>query len=172
MEEDRMPKKIFTRELERTRRRGRPRKRWKERSRKSSSSAGSEKMENDGDRQKKMEGYCSTGQSLQRAVVQWKKKEKLHSFRLLENNFKHRHPNVNRCKAPAARTSVTHFCVILPYPAPDLPSCNSTLSHWTKVSASHKNRRHVMDQISPLTPKLNPSTQRCLPRFFTGDFNF
>jgi hypothetical protein len=30
MEEDRMPKKIFTHELEGTRRRGRPRKRWKE----------------------------------------------------------------------------------------------------------------------------------------------
>jgi hypothetical protein len=30
MEEDRMPKKIFTQELEGTRRRGIPRKRWKE----------------------------------------------------------------------------------------------------------------------------------------------
>jgi len=30
MEEDRMPKKIFTQELERTTRRGRPRKGWKE----------------------------------------------------------------------------------------------------------------------------------------------
>ena len=30
MEEDRMPKKIFTQEVEGTRRRGRPRKRWKE----------------------------------------------------------------------------------------------------------------------------------------------
>jgi len=30
MKEDRMPKKIFTRELEGTRRRGRSRKRWKE----------------------------------------------------------------------------------------------------------------------------------------------
>jgi hypothetical protein len=30
MEQDRMPKKIFTHELEGTRRRGRPRKRWKE----------------------------------------------------------------------------------------------------------------------------------------------
>ena len=30
MEEDRMPKKIFTQELEGTRRRGKPRKRWKE----------------------------------------------------------------------------------------------------------------------------------------------
>jgi len=30
MEEDRMPKKIFTEELKGTRRRGRPRNRWKE----------------------------------------------------------------------------------------------------------------------------------------------
>ena len=30
MEEDRVPKKIFTQELEGTRRRGRPRKRWRE----------------------------------------------------------------------------------------------------------------------------------------------
>jgi hypothetical protein len=30
MEENRMPKKIYTQELEGTRRRGRPRKRWKE----------------------------------------------------------------------------------------------------------------------------------------------
>jgi hypothetical protein len=30
MEEDRMPKKIFTQKLEGTKRRGRPRKRWKE----------------------------------------------------------------------------------------------------------------------------------------------
>jgi len=30
IEEDRMPRKIFTQELEGTRRRGRPRKRWKE----------------------------------------------------------------------------------------------------------------------------------------------
>ena len=50
MEEDRMPKKIFTQELEGTRRRGRrPRKRWKEEV-KRSSSAGSEKMERVGGR--------------------------------------------------------------------------------------------------------------------------
>jgi len=30
MEEDRMPKKIFTQEVEGTRRRGRPRNKWKE----------------------------------------------------------------------------------------------------------------------------------------------
>jgi hypothetical protein len=26
--------------------------------------------------------------------------------------------------------------------------------------------------LNPLTPELNLSAQRCLPRFFTGDFNF
>ena len=50
MEEDRMPKKIFTQELEGTRRRGRPRKRMGKGSRKRSSSAGSEKMERVGSR--------------------------------------------------------------------------------------------------------------------------
>jgi len=50
MEEDRMPKKIFTQELEGTRRRGRPQERMERRSRKKSSSAGSEKMERVGDR--------------------------------------------------------------------------------------------------------------------------
>jgi len=58
MEEDRMPKKIFTQELEGTRRRGRPKKRWKEEIKKISSSAGSEKMERVGDREKKIEGHC------------------------------------------------------------------------------------------------------------------
>jgi len=64
MEEDRMPKKIFTQELEGTRRRGKPRKRWKE------------EVERDlqvlevrrwGElvADMKKEGYCSTGQSPQ-----------------------------------------------------------------------------------------------------------
>jgi hypothetical protein len=29
-------------------------------------------------------------------------------------------------------------------------------------------KRYV--SVHPLTPELNPSTQRCLTRFFTGDF--
>ena len=53
MEEDRTPKKIFTQELEGTRRRGRPRKGWKDEVEKRSSSARSEKMERVGDRWKK-----------------------------------------------------------------------------------------------------------------------
>ena len=43
--------------------------RMERRSRKRSSSAGSEKMDRVRDRQGKMEGYCSTGQSPQRAVA-------------------------------------------------------------------------------------------------------
>ena len=44
-------------------------------SRKRSSSAGSEKMERVGGRLKKMEGYCSTGQSPQLAVVPMEEEE-------------------------------------------------------------------------------------------------
>jgi hypothetical protein len=44
-------------------------------SRKRSSSARSEKMEKVGDRQEKMEGYCSTSQSPQRAVVPMEEEE-------------------------------------------------------------------------------------------------
>jgi hypothetical protein len=33
-------------------------------------------------------------------------------------------------------------------------------------------RRRWEDNMKPLTPELNPSAQRCLPRFFTGEFNF
>jgi hypothetical protein len=29
-----------------------------------------------------------------------------------------------------------------------------------------------MDKVNPLTPELNPTAQRCLPRFFYRDFNF
>jgi hypothetical protein len=31
---------------------------------------------------------------------------------------------------------------------------------------------YASDILTALTPELNPSVQRCLPRFFTGDFNF
>jgi hypothetical protein len=50
MEVDSMPKKIFTQELEGTRRRRKTQERMERRSRKRSSSAGSEKMERAGDR--------------------------------------------------------------------------------------------------------------------------
>jgi hypothetical protein len=50
MEEDRMSKKIFTQELERTRRKGKTQERMERRSGKRFSSPGSEKMERAGDR--------------------------------------------------------------------------------------------------------------------------
>jgi len=70
-----MPKKkIFTQELEGTRRRRRSRKVGK-RKRKISSSARSEKMERVGGRWQKAEGHCSTGQSPQWAVVPMEEEE-------------------------------------------------------------------------------------------------
>ena len=77
MEEDRMPKKIFTQELEGTRRRGRPRKEMERRSGKRSSSAGSEKMERVGGRYGQMERYCSTDHSPQRAVAPMEEEEEV-----------------------------------------------------------------------------------------------
>ena len=46
-------------------------------SRRRSASAGSEKMERDSDRQKQMEGLCSTGQGSQRVVVPREEEEEL-----------------------------------------------------------------------------------------------
>jgi hypothetical protein len=47
---------------------------------KRSSSAGSEKMERVGDRQEKMEGHCSTGQSPQRAVVPMQERRRMITY--------------------------------------------------------------------------------------------
>ena len=79
MEEDRMPKKIFTQELEGTRRRGRPKKIWKDEVERDLNVLGVRRWRELVADRKKMEGYCSTGQSPQWAVVPmeeevWKKK--------------------------------------------------------------------------------------------------
>jgi hypothetical protein len=68
MEEDRMPRKDLHSRTGRVETK-RKTQEMMERSRKRSSSAGSENMERIGDRQGKMERYCSTGQSPQRAVA-------------------------------------------------------------------------------------------------------
>jgi hypothetical protein len=65
MEEDRMPKKIFTQELEGTRRRGRPRKRWKEEVERDFRVLGVRRWRELVTDREKMEGYCSTGCGLQ-----------------------------------------------------------------------------------------------------------
>jgi hypothetical protein len=40
------------------------------------------------------------------------------------------------------------------------------------VGRRGRRRKQLLDDINPLTPELNLSAQRCLPRLFTGDFNF
>ena len=64
-----MPKKIFTQELEGTRRRGRLRKSWKEEVERDLQLLGVRRWRELVADRKKMEGHCSTGQSPQWAVV-------------------------------------------------------------------------------------------------------
>jgi len=68
MEEDRIPKNIVTQELEGTRRRGRPRKGWKEKVERDLQVLGVRRWR-ELVTDKKLEGYCSIGQSPQWAVV-------------------------------------------------------------------------------------------------------
>jgi len=75
MEKDRMSKKIFTQELEGTRRRGRPRKTWKEEVERDLQVLGVRRWRELVADSKKMEGHCSTGQSPQWAVVPMEEEE-------------------------------------------------------------------------------------------------
>ena len=76
MEEDRMPKKIFTQEMEGTRR-GRLRKRWKEEVERDLQGLGLRRWRELVADRKKMEGHCSTGQSPQWAVVPMEEEEEV-----------------------------------------------------------------------------------------------
>ena len=77
MEEDRMPKKIFTQELEGTRRRGRPRKGWREDAERDLQVLGVRRWRELVIDRDKMEGHCSTGQSPQRAVAPMEEEEEV-----------------------------------------------------------------------------------------------
>ena len=70
-----MPKKIFTQELEGTRRRGRPRKEWTEEVERDLRVLGVRRWRELVIDRKKMERYCSTGQSPQRAVAPTEEEE-------------------------------------------------------------------------------------------------
>ena len=67
--EDRIPKKVFTQELEETRRRGRPRKKWKEEVERDLQVVGMRRWRELLADRKKVEEHCSTGQRPQWAVV-------------------------------------------------------------------------------------------------------
>jgi hypothetical protein len=69
MEEDRMPKKIFTQELERTRRRIRPRKGWREEVERNFQVLAVRRWRELVTERKKWRGIVPTGQSTQRAVA-------------------------------------------------------------------------------------------------------
>ena len=75
IEEDRIPKKIFTQELEGTRRRGGHRKRWKEEVERDLQVLGVRRWRELVADRKKMEGHYSTGQSPQWAVVPMEEEE-------------------------------------------------------------------------------------------------
>jgi len=75
MEEDTMPKKVFTQELEGTRRWGRPRKRWKEEVERDLQVLGVRRWRELVADRKKMKVHCSTGQSPQWAVVPMEEEE-------------------------------------------------------------------------------------------------
>ena len=64
-----MPRKIFTQELEGSRRRGRPRKGWREEAERDLQVLGVRRWRGLVTDRNKMERYCSTGQSPQRAVA-------------------------------------------------------------------------------------------------------
>ena len=70
-----MPKKIFTQELEGTRRRGRSRKRWKEEVERDLQVLGLRRWSELVADRKKMEGHFSTGQSPQWTVVLMEEEE-------------------------------------------------------------------------------------------------
>jgi hypothetical protein len=80
MEENRIPKKIFTQELDGTRRRGRPRKRWKEEVERDLQVLGMRRWRELATDKKEVAGYSSTGQSPQRAVVLMEEEEKEELF--------------------------------------------------------------------------------------------
>jgi len=75
MEEDRMPIKIFTQELEGTRRRGRLRKSWKEEVERDPQVLGVRRWTEFVADRKKVEEHCWTGQSPQCAVVLMEEEE-------------------------------------------------------------------------------------------------
>jgi hypothetical protein len=83
MEEDRMPKKIVAQELEGTRQRGRPRKRWKEEVGRDLQVLGVRRWRELVTDTNKIEGYCSTGQSPQWAVVPMEEEDESYNWRQL-----------------------------------------------------------------------------------------
>ena len=93
-----MPKKIFTQELEGTRRRGKPSERWKEELERDLQVLGVRRWRELVADRNKMEGHCSTGQTPQWAVVpmeeeEEEEKKKIATLCMIKNDlfFPNRH---------------------------------------------------------------------------------
>jgi hypothetical protein len=62
-------------------------------------------------------------------------------------------------------------------PSGPVKGCNGMALPFIFTFSQHKNtvptaqRTHCITEINPLTPELNPSAQRCMPRFFIWDFD-
>jgi len=76
MEDDRMPKKIFTQELEGMRRRGRPRKRWKEEAERDVQVLGVRRLRELVADRKKWKDIVRQAKAHIELLCQWKKKKK------------------------------------------------------------------------------------------------
>jgi hypothetical protein len=50
--------------------------------------------------------------------------------------------------------------------------CDTETYRINTINECTEKVMHLVGTINRLKPELNPSAQRCLTRFFTGDFNF
>jgi hypothetical protein len=153
MEEDRMPKKIFTQELEGTRRRGRPRKGWREEVERDLQVLGVRKWRELVIDRDNMERYCSTGQSPQRAVAPTEEEEEG------EEEEEEISKQMYRIITYLPLYDIT--CLISkPFRLP--PSCTSQLTKASAVIRTHSSLQNTPAQQSRMlrtlpTKSYNPS---------------
>jgi hypothetical protein len=105
MEEDRMPKKIFTQELEGTKRRGWPRKGCREEVERDLQVLGVRRWRELVTDWDKMEGHCSTGQSPQWALVPMEEEEEEEELMLFSD-----YPYANNSSVFLYVTMSAFFC--------------------------------------------------------------
>ena len=70
--------------------------------------------------------------------------------------------HITSCRSPFKQLQ------ILPVPCAYILSLMSLIMSNQEIFQTNSS----VHSINPLTPELNPSEQRCLPEFFTGDFKF
>jgi hypothetical protein len=133
MEANRMPKRSSLKNWKR-----KTQERMERRSRKRSSSAGSENMERVGDRWKKMETYCSTGHSPQRAVAPTEEEEDYMSSLVLQIQT-HENYVKQHFQQTSLTTTVFHPYLCYSYQQNFLQSmCTTLLTYVARYSVTAK----------------------------------